>query len=164
MPLLSRRCRSVWRLLITACAAALRPHDSVSSARGDHAWNGTRRLGRRSDGACSFGLDGVVTARAGFRLRDVDARNGAGAHRRIGDAGSGGSVARHDGAGADHVGEEAVGDDLVGGVGGVVRVPEHEVLAVGAELRRRQAQAAHRRVHLAARRARRLEPCTSRLQ
>jgi hypothetical protein len=42
----------------------------------------------------------------------------------------------------------------------VVRVPEHEVLAVGAELCGRQAQAPHRRVHVAARRVRRLEPCT----
>jgi hypothetical protein len=65
--------------------------------RGGHAWNGTRRLGRRNDGAWRL------------RLGDVDARNGAGAHRRIGDAGSGGSVARHDGAGADHVGDDLCG-------------------------------------------------------
>jgi hypothetical protein len=89
-------------------------------------------------------------------------RGGVDRHRRrrVNDSGRGRPVPRHHGAGAHHVGEEAVGDDLVGGVGGVVRVPEDEVLAVGAELRGRQAQAPHRRVHVAARRVRRLEPCT----
>jgi hypothetical protein len=80
--------------------------------------------------------------------------------RRANHSGWGRAVPRDDGAGAHHVGEEAVGDDLVGGVGGVVRVPEHEVPAVGAELRGRQAETPHRRVHVAARRVRRLEPCT----
>ena len=87
-------------------------------------------------------------------------RRGEGRRRRANDSGRGRAVPRDHGAGAHHFGEEAVGDDLVGGVGGVVRVPEHEVLAVGAELRGRQAEAPHRRVHVAARRVRRLEPCT----
>jgi hypothetical protein len=52
-----------------------------------------------------------------------------------------------------------VGDHLVGGVGGVVRVPEHELAAVKAGPRVGQAQPADLRVHAAARRVRRRESC-----
>jgi hypothetical protein len=58
-----------------------------------------------------------------------------------------------------HAGPEAVGDHLVGGVGGVVRVPEHEGAAVAAGPRVGQAQPPDLRVHVAAGRVRRREPC-----
>jgi hypothetical protein len=71
-----------------------------------------------------------------------------------------GARSRSAGAGAGHVVPEAVGDDPVGGVRGVVRVPEHVRLAVAAGRRVRQAEPSHLRVHAAARRVRRREPCT----
>jgi hypothetical protein len=73
-----------------------------------------------------------------------------------------GARSRSAGAGAGHVVPEAVGDDPVGGVRGVVGVPEHVRLAVAAGRRVRQAEPSHLRVHAAARRVRRREPCTRR--
>jgi hypothetical protein len=115
---------------------------------------GTARVGL--DGVVTardaFGLDGVMTARDAFGLVTSTFR----AWVRTGASVTRGAVVPLPGTTAP--------EPTMSAMICVVRVPEHEVLAVGAELRRRQAQGAHRRVHLAARRARRLEPCTSRLQ